>query len=68
MEAWGFLLRWQLITRLDPPIPDDLIGPAELAIDLVRAGSADRTVDLPGGQAVSAGDLVEALELDRLVD
>jgi len=68
MDVSRSLLRWQLISRLYPYIPDDLVECAELAIDLVRAGRPDRSLDLPGGQAVTAGELVEALELDRFAD
>lgn len=62
------LLTWYLLWTLDPPIPDELVPGAERAVDLVRAGLADRPVDLPGRRSVRAGELVEHLGLGYFVD
>jgi hypothetical protein len=62
------LLAWHLLGRLNPPIPDDLVATAEVAVDLVRAGAPDRPVDLPGGSSVAAAELVEALHLGRFTE
>ncbi len=68
MEEARSLLGWHLLGRLNPPIPDDLVAAAEVAVDLVRAGAPDRPVDLPGGSSAPAAELVEALRLGRFTE
>ncbi len=68
MEVPRSLMEWQLLSRLHPPIPDDLIASAERAIDLTRAGHGDYLVEIRAGASLPAGELVEQLGLDELVD
>lgn len=68
MEAQRSFLTWQLLSRLHPAVPDDLIEASERALDLVRAGHTDALIQLESGFAVTAWDLVELLELGDLID
>lgn len=57
----------QLHTRLDPPIPADLVVVAERAVRLCATGNGDRPIEIEAGPCMPAAGIVEALGLEDLI-
>lgn len=51
-----------------PPLPDDLVEPALLAVDFCQTEDYDAQVQIPGGNALAASTIVEELHLEQMVD
>jgi len=61
-------LTWHLAYNFIPPQPAELIDYCLEAISACNAGYYERAIKLPGGVIVTAGQLVEDLKLDDLIE
>jgi len=61
-------LAWHLAYNFIPAQPPELLDYCMEAIDACNEGDPTRAINLPGGVSVTAGELVDDLRLNDLVE
>jgi len=67
-EKMRAAIAWHLANNFMPPQPPELLEYAIGAIEACSSGDCTRLISLPGGVNVTAGQLVDDLRLEDMVD
>lgn len=61
-------IEWHLAYNFIPPQPPQLLEYAQQAVNACNNGKSNQVISLPGGGTVTAGELVENLRLNDMIE
>jgi hypothetical protein len=61
-------IAWHLVNNFTPPQPPELLEYCLEALDACKAGDSERVITFPGGVTVTAGQLIDDLRLNDLLE